>query len=32
MREALQANPELEILEVNHQKDWVSFVCRKVSA
>ena len=32
VREALQANPELEILEVNHQKDWGSFVCRKVSA
>ncbi len=29
VREALEANPEFEILEMNRQKDWVSFVCRR---
>ena len=29
VRQALEANPDFEILETAYQKDWVSIVCRK---
>ena len=29
VRDALSDNPELEIIETNYQKDWVSIVCRR---
>lgn len=32
VREALEANPELEILETTYQGEWVSITCRKKQA
>lgn len=31
VREAIQANPSLEILETDHQGEWVSFTCRRTA-
>ena len=29
VRQAMEANPELEIVEINHQNDWVSITARR---
>lgn len=29
VRQAMEANPELEIVEINHQNDWVSIIARR---